>query len=190
MTRLHLTYFTRMRCLGVWYILQHAPALSTGSPSGLQPWYFMGATCVLCYRLAPVFAHRQPISTHKGSCNQGFRSSVISMITGCDLYSTVGLDRKNWLCDRQRTREEESLIHGGLLCKPDVTEVLLAFAYSSDIAALPKDLHDKLLVGVLWETPNEDRFTSWRTFSRGRRGKVWRKQKKSKAGSYCTCVLI
>lgn len=81
-------------------------------------------------------------------------------------------DRKDQMCDRQRTREEESLVHGALLCKPDVTEVLLAFAYRCDIAALPKDLHDKLLIGVLGESPNEDRFTSRRTFSRGRRGEV------------------
>ena len=73
---------------------------------------------------------------------------------------------------QQLTGQEESLVHGELLSKSDMAKVLLAFADGGDIAALSEDLHDQLLVCVLWQTADKHRLTARRTLSRGWRGKV------------------
>ena len=72
----------------------------------------------------------------------------------------------------QLTRQEESLVHSELFSKSDMAEVFLAFAYGGDIATLPEDLHDELLRGVLGQTADKHRLTTWGAISRGWRGKV------------------
>lgn len=67
----------------------------------------------------------------------------------------------------RRTGQEESLIHREFLSKSNVAEVLLAFADGGDVPTLSKHLHNELLGGVLWKTPNEHSLTPWRALPCG-----------------------
>ena len=75
-----------------------------------------------------------------------------------------------------------------------MAEVLLALAYGRDVATLPEDLHDELLGGVLWQTADKHRLTTWRAVSCGGRGKVCSEaagQERERTVIYvCVCVCV
>lgn len=70
------------------------------------------------------------------------------------------------------TWQEKSLVHSELVRKSNMAEVFLALANGRDVTALPKDLHDELLCGVLWQTADKHGLTPWRALPCGWRGKV------------------
>lgn len=70
------------------------------------------------------------------------------------------------------TWQEKRLVHSELVRKSDMAEVFLALANGRNVAALPKDLHDELLGGVLWQTADKHGLTPWRALPCGWRGKV------------------